>query len=269
MIRFSKRFSALICAALLVLCTSVSVFAETTYKYRDDADIFTDDEDSLIASQLESATDYTGWDIIIYTNTNDVSESSIDDYCNDFYIQEGFGIGVEDSGVMLTVDMSSRAMNILTKGDAQEYFDDERTDLILDDVTFYLSAGDYYGASQAFIDGTRTYYDEGIPVGGTYTNIEYDDADLPFVYILGYFAIALIIASGVAVLSVVFVKLRYKNHGRQGTYDLKGNSVTKLTDSQDVFLTKSVTVTTVSSSSGSSGHSSGGHSSHGGGSRSF
>lgn len=266
MMKHTKRFSVFICAVLLVLCSSVGVFAEASYKYRDDADIFTDDEDASIANQLESVTDYTNWDIIIYTNTKGVSAGRMDDFCNKFYMNEGFGVGTDNSGVMLTIDMDSREMYIITKGNAIDYFDDERTDLILDDVAYYLSSGDYYEASQAFIDGTCTYYNEGIPVGGSYTYVEEETS---FVYVIGYVVIALVIALGVAALAVVFVKLRYKNHGKENIYDLRGNSVTKITDSQDVFLTKHVSVTTVSSSSSGSRGSSGGGSSHGGGGRSF
>ena len=73
-------------------------------------------------------------------------------------------------------------------------------------------------------------------------------------------------------LAGVATKEGIKNSGKEGTYDLRSNSVTNLTERQDIFLTKHVTVTTESSSSSggsSGGSSSGGGGSSGGGSRSF
>ena len=77
----------------------------------------------------------------------------------------------------------------------------------------------------------------------------------------------------VAVIVVIVVKNRYKHNGKAGTYDLKKNSKTMLTDKKDIFLTKHVSVTRIrsdsDSSGGSSSSSSGGGGSSGGGSRSF
>ena len=81
-----------------------------------------------------------------------------------------------------------------------------------------------------------------------------------------------IVALVIATIVVLIVAHKYKNSGKEGTYDLRSNSVTNLTERQDIFLTKHVTVTTESSSSSdgsSGGSSSGGGGSSGGGSRSF
>ena len=82
-----------------------------------------------------------------------------------------------------------------------------------------------------------------------------------------------IVALVIATIVVLIVAHKYKNSGKEGTYDLRSNSVTNLTERQDIFLTKHVSVTTESSSSSDSGSSggssSGGGGSSGGGSRSF
>lgn len=98
--------------------------------------------------------------------------------------------------------------------------------------------------------------------------------DNKFLYVVKHYGI--VIAGGsiiVAVIVVIVVKNRYKHNGKAGTYDLKKNSKTMLTDKKDIFLTKHVSVTRIrsdsDSSSGSSSDSSGGGGSSGGGSRSF
>ena len=110
-----------------------------------------------------------------------------------------------------------------------------------------------------------------------HSSVEHDylkDGFDKFLYVVKHYGI--VIAGGsiiVAVIVVIVVKNRYKHNGKAGTYDLKKNSKTMLTDKKDIFLTKHVSVTRIrsdsDSSGGSSSSSSGGGGSSGGGSRSF
>lgn len=272
MIRLSKRLSVVMVALFMVICSSIPAFAESSNKLIDEASLFDSYEYSDIESQLEDLSYQTGWDVIIYTNERYIDAYEMEEVCNDYYDMGGFGKGANKSGIMLTVDMGSREMYILTKGDTMYYFNDERTDAILDNVVSYLSDDEYYDATQAFIDDVSYYYNAGKPVGGEYSNIEEESSGNILISILkDYGIIFAIVAIVIAALAVVFTSLRYKNHGKAGTYDLQANSVTNLSKSEDIFLHKSVSVQTISSSS-SSGRSSsggGGSSSHGGGGRSF
>ena len=274
MIKLTKRLSAALCALLVAVCGCTTFFAESTQKLKDDAFLFSDSEAEEITQMLESATENTGWDIIIYTNYNYVDEYDMEDYCNNYYDENGYGIGYDKNGVFLTIDMGSRQMYIITKGDAMYYFSDERTDDILDTVQYDLADSEYYQAAEDFVAYTLDYYNNGKPEEGTFTNVEINEkADHPVVYSLIHYGIPSLVAGLViAALSVLFVHMRYKNNGKQGTYDLHQNSSTKLTLSNDTFLTKHVSVTTIESSSdrgSSGGGSSGGGSSHGGGGRGF
>ncbi len=269
-----KRISAVMVALLMMVSTSIPAFAQSG-RLIDEAYLLSAEEYTDIETQLNDASLQTGWDIVIYTNENYVSSYEMEDYCNEYYDNSSFSY----SGVMLTVDMASREMFVLTKGDAMQYFSDQRVDEILDDIVYYLSDDEYISACEAFINDVLLFYDEGIPEYGDYDNVyiapedSYEDENInPFVRVLKEYGIIMgIVAVVVAVLAVVFVYLRYKNHGKSGTYDLEANSVTHLTQKEDIFITKSVSVTTISS--GSSGHSGGGGggggSSHGGGGRSF
>jgi hypothetical protein len=61
------------------------------------------------------------------------------------------------------------------------------------------------------------------------------------------------------VIAIIFVLVnvgRYKYNGKGGTYDLDKNSQMNLLDSQDVFVSKHTTYTTIQSSNNSSGGSS-------------
>ena len=269
-----KRISAIMVALVMVVCTSIPAFAQDG-SLIDEAYLLSSDDYINIDSQLQNASLQTGWDIVIYTNENYVSSYDMEDYCNEYYDNSSFGL----SGVMLTVDMGSREMFVLTKGDAMEYFTDQRVDEILDDIVYYLSDDEYVSACEAFINDVLLFYDEGIPEYGDYDNVyvapedSYDYKNVnPFIRVLKEYGIIIgIVSVVIAVLAVVFVYLRYKNHGKSGTYDLEANSVTHLTQREDIFITKSVSVTTISSGSSgrSGGGGGGGGSSHGGGGRSF
>ena len=275
MIKLTKRLSAALCALLVAVCGCTTFFAESTQKLTDDASLFSDSEAEEITQMLESATENTGWDIIIYTNYNDVDSYDMENYCNSYYDEHGYGIGYDKDGVFLTIDMGSRQLYVITKGEAMYYFSDERTDDILDTVQYDLADGEYYQAAEDFVEYTLDYYNTGKPDEGTYTNVEINEkADHPVVYSLIHYGIPSLIAGIViAALFVLFVYLRYRNNGKQGTYDLHKNSSTRLTVNTDTFLTKHVSVTKINTSSdsggGSSGGSSGGGSSHGGGGRGF
>ena len=261
MMKLAKRVSTLVCVVLLTFCTSVAVFAQGNYDLIDDAYLFTYEETSEIEQELSDLSAETGWHIVVYTNYNSVESDDMDYEYNNYYDEQGFG----EDGVLFVIDRGYDNRIIITKGDAMYYFSDERMTDIKSQLKPYLVDEDWYGATLKFIECTEDYYTRGVPEGEGTTNI-YIEENL-FIYTLKNYGIIIgIVAIAIAALSVVFVHLRYKNHGKQGTYDLKSNSNVNLTDRQDIFLHKTVTVHTESSSSSGGGRSGGGggrSSSHG------
>lgn len=269
--KYTKRVSALFCAVMLILCTTVSVFAQASGVITDNAELFTESEKAELQSQLDALSEKTGWMAVIYTNYDGYSSDEIKPHSNRYYADN---YGKTTAGVMLTIDMEGRAVDFRTKGDAMYYFSDNRMDTILDDVQSALKNGLYYDAATLFISYSSQYYDDGIPEGESNENIDIQEKeDNALLYVLKHYGIIFgIVALVIATIVVLIVAHKYKNSGKEGTYDLRSNSVTNLTERQDIFLTKHVTVTTESSSSSggsSGGSSSGGGGSSGGGSRSF
>ena len=98
-------------AVTAVFALSVTpAFAESSKKLTDDADIITSSQEETIENNLKKCTLATGWDTIIYTNNNNVDSYDMEDYCNDYFDNHDYGCGDKKSGVMLTIDMSSREM---------------------------------------------------------------------------------------------------------------------------------------------------------------
>lgn len=265
MMNVTKRLSAVLAAMIMVFCTPLFVFAAGQTELRDDANLFTSEEMTELQSQLDALAEKTGWVAVIYTNNEGKTEDDIKPFANRYYADK---YGKTTAGVMLTIDMSGRAIDFRTKGDAMQYFSDNRVNELLDDVQYEMKQGNYYGAAQSFIRYADQDFDAGIPVGESNENIDMQEKeDNKLLYVVKHFGI--FIAGGsivIAVIIVVIVKSRYKHNGKAGTYDLRKNSKTMLTDKQDIFLTKHVSVTRIQHDSGGSGGSSGGSSSGGGGS---
>ncbi len=272
MLKITKRFSAILAAILLIACVPLSVFAQAKGVLTDNAELFTDSEKAELQGKLDDLSQKTGWMAVIYTNYDGYDSDEIKPHANRYYADN---YGKTTDGVMLTIDMSGRAVDFRTKGDAMYYFSDSRVDNILDDVQLYLSGDEYYYAGEIFINYASEYYDDGIPEGESNNNIDMQEKeDNPLWYVVKHYGIIILLVScGIAALAVLFIVKSYKKNGKANIYDLHSNSNVKLNNSTDTFLHKSVSVTTISSSSSSGGssggHSSGGGGSSGGGSRSF
>ena len=274
MMNFTKRLTSAVCAIILTAFSCVTFFAESQQKLTDDAGLLTSSEQATVTGMLEDASSKTGWDVIIYTNYNGVDEYDIENYTNEYYDNHDYGIGDKKSGIILNIDMSSRQMYVITKGDTMYYISDERNDAMLDDIQSDLIDGNYYAACETFVWHTVDYFEQGKPTSGTFTNVKINEKkDHPVTFSLIHYGIPSAVAGVVIALITVFIISRkYKNNGKENIYDLNSNSKTTLTRNNDIFLTKSVSVTTIQSDSGSGssgGSSSSGSSSHGGGGRSF
>ncbi len=252
MMKTTKRISALLFAVVLMLCTSISVFAVNEYTLIDDANLFTYDETVQIEEAMSELSEKTGWEIVVYTNENYVNADDMTAYYNDFYDSNDF----KDDGIIFVIDMGYGNRVINTEGEAEKYFPVAEMDELKYSLLPYLNDNDFYSATMEFIKVTGEIYDRGVPIDGDYSNIYepatndyayYDDYEYekePFTNIIaacgwGILLIALVVATACLLIVVV----RYKNHGKYGTYDLNANSNVRLKHKEDIFLYKTVTVT--------------------------
>lgn len=263
--RIMAGAAALCCTATLMTAAAFSVSAESSDKLIDNAQLLSQAEAQDIRERLFEVSESTGWDVVVYTNNDgvDLDDNQLALHCNEFYENNRFGKGENKSGVMLTVDMSSRCMFVLTKGDARLYFDDSRTDSIVAEIQSSLKNEDFYSGCADFAASVSAYYNADISDDGTYSNIQViEKKENPFLYSLKH--VGWIAGLAGLVIGGIFIPVtcsRYKHNGRKGVYDLRANSDLKVLDEQDEFLYKNVTYTTRSSSSSSDSSSSSGGSS--------
>lgn len=120
----------------------------TTHKLYDFAGLLSKKKAQELSERLHSAS--KTMDLVILT-TNDTSGLSSEDFANQFYDRNHFGVGSQNNGILLLIDMDNRNVWISTTGEAAERFSPQKIDAMLDTITPYLSKGDYSGACEQFL----------------------------------------------------------------------------------------------------------------------
>lgn len=233
--------------------------------------------DAMQALRKEYETDVAAVTVDENPGTAQQLADDIFDYC-------GFGYGASKDGVLLLIDMDNREVAITTTGEAQYSIRQSQMDAILDEIAPKLTAGDYAGAVEAFIECVRyelaVYAADGdgeaLPPGYAppYTPAASSDSTANW-------PLRILIAAAIAAAATgVRMFILYRRHrpvqpASEAALYTVPNSF-RVTRQEDVFLRSSVTKTRIPKDNvGSSGGSSGGFhtgssgTSHGGGSRGF
>lgn len=210
------------------------------------------------------------FDVVILT-VKSLDGKSAQDYADDYYDNNDYGLDSEKSGVLFLVSKGDRKYHISTKGAGIKAFTDYGIGRIKEEIKPYLSDGDYFDACDEFLNITKDFvkaYKEGTPY----------DTDNPYNEEIDYVileVIALVVAFVIALISVGIMRLRMNTAKPKGTateYIKKGSF--KLTSEKDIFMYSTVTKTAKpkdddNSAGGSTTHISSSGSEHGGGGGSF
>ena len=210
------------------------------------------------------------FDVVILT-VKSLDGKSAQDYADDYYDNNDYGLDNEKSGVFFLVSKGDRKYHISTKGAGIKAFTDYGIGRIKEEIKPYLSDGDYFNACDEFLNITKDFvkaYKEGTPY----------DTDNPYNEEIDYVileVIALVIAFVIALISVGIMRLRMNTAKPKGTameYIKKGSF--KLTSEKDIFMYSTVTKTAKpkdndNSAGGNTTHVSSSGSEHGGGGGSF
>lgn len=269
-----KRFCIPVLALVLALALPFFVGAYDFSYVIDDAELLTADEKADVEAYYDRI--YTEDDLLLVFVTaygkGDVL-SALPDYA-----------GIAADMLLLYVDMDARHFDLYqyndVSGESAFRINSSETDTILDAVLNYAKDGDWYGAALCFADkglpaftndanfvsGEDHYGDEG------YQEYKKPDGPVTWQYKLeligGIAAGILPIALLISLIVTLIVLASYKKKVRGAIYPLEAFTNVKMTASQDNFINKTLTVTTIhrdNDSGGSSGGSSGGGGGGGGG----
>lgn len=251
----------------------------------DEADLLTAEEEASLEAVAEGLLDAYGVDIVILT-VDSLEGKRPQDYADDYYDAQGYGVGDDYSGALFLLSMEERDLYVSTCGDAiyalTDYGIDQTTELALP----YLGDGDYYGGFLVWLEALPEYFDalaEGTPVDGSdYSEDFYHGGQEEVVYyeeeVSPSVLLSLMIALPVAgvVLLIMRLTMNTKRPQHSAMDYMKADSF-HLRSQQDLFLYSQVTKRekpkapppSSSGGGGSSVHTSSSGRSHGGGGKKF
>lgn len=271
---------------LLLVLLLLPVMALADAQVLDRANLFTGDAISQMNTIIERIESRHQVDIVVLT-TNDVptdhSEEMwrVRDYADDFYDRGSYGMGKDNSGLLILLDMHNRVIWLSTGGVMIDYITDDREEAIIDAGYDDLRRGNYGQAIIASLFKVEHYMDKGRQEG----TFRYDEATgerLSGMYnalTSGEMLFAAVAGVGAAVVLWLSVSGVYNLAGSTYAYDRGSNSSIQLTRDEEHFVRQYTTRaprstgSTGSGGGGSSGgsgvHRSSGGVSHGGGGRRF
>ena len=261
-----RRITSLL--VLLVLMSPAALaFAST--QIVDECDLFTAAEEQTIIQVMDRIERNHQMDVAVLTTSRvpyDPSESMyrIAEFADDYYDQGGYGLGPDNSGMLLLIDMNNRAMYLSTGGVMIEYINDSREEGILDAAWSYMPYGQYGRAVEAAMLQTERYLARGREEG----TFLYDDvtgerlSGIHNALTSGEMLVAAGAGVAVAVVIMASVGASYGLAGNTYKYDLDANSDCHFTRDDEQYLRQHVTRSL--RSTGSSGGGGGSHRPSGG-----
>lgn len=124
---------------------------KVTQHIYDEAGLLSSSDTEELEQKCIDSGDAAGVEIMILTH-NDPNAIYAEDYIEDF--EDKLPVG---DRVYLLVDMSNRVVFMEGYGAAETYIHSKRIDKIIDEITPYLSDGNYYDAFSIYIDRSAEY----------------------------------------------------------------------------------------------------------------
>lgn len=246
---FSFISGMLLAAAMTVSAAAYNVTV------RDDADFFTDAEESQIIVKAESVSSMGGWNVLIITAEGDVGKSVVR-FADDSYEAEN---GVNADGVCIVLnsdnpDTSQPDVYLGTYGSAIKLITDSRIESFLDDCFPYYDNYQEAKCVLTGLDSLERFIEEG-PDNSMF---------------IGSLIMGVIFGLVIAAITCGCIASSYKFHGTVSANAYLDSNSVNMYRKTDVFMRETHTRRKIESSSGggSSTHRTSGGGSAGGGGRS-
>lgn len=246
-----------LCILLLLGMTLGVSAAGGSPKIVDKADLLSPTQEELLEKDALTLANTYDMDVVILT-VRSIGATSIRDYADDYFDDNGYGIGTDHSGLLLVLAMDEREWWISTCGDAIEALTDYGREKLMDDVVTYFSDGNYYTGFRTYLRGLDVYF-------AAYANGEPIDRRPNILLIT---VVALSVGALAGWITITAMKSSMKTTKAQtGAANYVESGSYQLLNKRDIFLysnTSKIKKVEVSSS-GSSTHRSSSGRRHGGG----
>ena len=154
--KLHRLFFAFLAAFLLGSAATVSAAGQIPKEHQlnrleDEADILTDSQEQILMQKLDEISERQQCDVAVVTVYSLMGKSA-QDFADDFYDYNGYGMGTEDSGILLLISMEDRDWAISTYGFGIYAFTDVGIQFLTDAFLSELSDGDYMEAFTIYAD---------------------------------------------------------------------------------------------------------------------
>lgn len=259
---------------VLVLLLSLPVHAAQP-KVIDQAGLLTDTQAAELEESAQALAERYQMDVVILT-VDSLGRKSAEAFADDYFDENGYGIGSSHSGILFLLSMEDRDWAISTCGNAIQAVTDYGVESIFSSIASYLSDDRYYEAFCRYLRELDRYfaaYESGSPIHGStwdyngpgsYEPASSDqDEKLTLPRILLRLVIALAIGAGIAALVLWSMKKQMNTATRQsGASNYISPGSYQLYRNQDRFLYSTTSRVRRAENSGSSSGGRSGSSTH-------
>ncbi len=279
-----KRITTLILCMAFILGIANSVSAVPA-NVVDNAGLLSDSERATLEAEAQRIAQEYNVDVVIVT-TESLNGKASENYADDFYDNNGYGIGEDFSGILLLLSMEYRDWAISTTGEAIYAVTDYGVQDLFSQISGYLSQDQYFIAFSVYLDALETYlkaYRNGAPIDGfqheytgpgtfipdTQDEIVYYEPLRDFSWYIQKIGISLVI--GIVIAGIVLLILRGQMNtarAQRGADSYMLKDTYQVNVQRDIFLysqLQKVRKSENSSGGGSSVHAGSSGRSHGGG----
>nr|WP_291570745.1 TPM domain-containing protein [Clostridium sp. UBA4548] len=270
---FKKIGTITLIFIFLIMMPTIKVSAAEEKNVKDYMNLLQNSEAQEIQTMIEDVKKDLSLDVVVVI-TKDTKGKSSRAFADDYYDNNGYGIGTDYSGILLLINMEKREAWISTKGKAINIFTDGRIKDMIKQVTKELGSKKYGEGCKVFIKAVSNYGKLGVPEGQKVIKDPTTPKE-PYLKrvktIIKFFPMYLV-AAGIAVATTVIASLSSKGKVTINSRTYEGGTF-KLLDSRDDFIREAISRTKIETSANSdnnsSTHTSSSGETHGGGGGSF
>lgn len=236
------------------------IYDESLPRVIDNADLLTDSDEKILSDMCMNFIEKYHVDTVFLT-VDDLYNKEPEEYADDYYDYNGYGVGEDKTGMLFLVDIGSRQWHITRTGECVYGISDYDVDSLSSTFLPYLSDGDYFICFQNFLNDIEyyyenLYYDDSDYYGGyeepfypddfynndlnEYPNIGHRFAHKNLTVVFVSFLISAVVAAGI----VIMMRLKMKTVGLQKNSNMYiSDKGLTLTESRDIFLYSHVSKT--------------------------
>ena len=158
-----KKVTALLCAIVVTFCV-FPVLAAADSPCPNVIDyllLLSEDEVLDLQASIEAIRVKHDMDVAIVI-TDDTQGKSSKEYADDFYDENGYGMGIDATGLLMLINMDAYEIWISTNGQAIDLFDHERLEAMLDNIIPFASDDQHYLACKIFLNDVDEYGMQGL-----------------------------------------------------------------------------------------------------------